>query len=169
MNVPSSSSVNGSYTYSVKTLGNYSNSGNSTSRTVYSYDDRSAPGAVTVNNATPDAGTNVTLSWNGAQDGGNYNAITGYDVYRATSPTGTYSLLTSVSSTSTSGSCSVTAPATMGSAYYYKVVTKCARTSSESSAYATVTAKVYTACSAPSVVTLNAAKLLTCTRSPGRR
>ncbi len=156
VNVPSSSSVNGSYTYSVKTLGNYSNSGNSTSRTVYSYDDCSAPGAVTVNNATPDAGTNVTLSWNGAQGGGNYNAITGYDVYRATSPTGTYSLLTSVSSTSTSGSCSVTAPATMGSAYYYKVVTKCARTSSsESSAYATVTAKVYTACSAPNVVMLN--------------
>jgi hypothetical protein len=158
VNVPSSSSVNGSYTYSVKTLGNYSNSGNSTSRTVYSYDDCSAPGAVTVNNATPDAGTNVTLSWNGAQGGGNYNAITGYDVYRATSASGTYSYLTSVSTTGTSGSCTVTAHATQGSSYYYKVVTKCAYTDSGySSAYATVTSKVYTACSAPTTVTLNGA------------
>ena len=156
--VPSSSTVNGSIAYSVKALANYSNSGNSTARTVYSYGGATAPSSVSVNNATPDAGTAVTLSWSGASGGGNYNAITGYDVYRATSASGTYSYLTSVSTTGTSGSCTVTAHATQGSSYYYKVVTKCAYTDSGySSAYATVTSKVYTACSAPSTVTLNGA------------
>ncbi len=154
--VPAHGTAGSSYTYTVYTLGTYANSGASVGRTVYTYGMPSAPTAISVSNATPDAGTNVTLSWSGA-GAGSFNEITGYQVYRATSAGGTYSYLGEVSTAATSGSMQVTAHATMGSAYYYKVYTIGARSSSAiSSAYAAVTSKVYTACTAPTAVTLAA-------------
>jgi len=155
--VPAHGTAGNSYTYMVYTLGTFSNSGASVGRTVYTYGVPSAPTAISVSNATPDAGTNVTLSWSGAGPG-SFSDISGYQVYRATSAGGTYTYLGEMATTATSGSMQVTAHATMGLAYYYKVYTVGARSNSTiSSAYATVTSKVYTACSAPTTVSLSAA------------
>ncbi len=155
--VPAHGMAGSSYTYTVYTLGTYANSGASVGRTVYTYGAPSAPTSISVSNATPDAGTNVTLSWSGA-GAGSFNDITGYQVHRSTSAGGTYSYLGEVTTAATSGSMQVTAHATMGSAYYYKVYTIGARSNSAiSSAYATVTSKVYTACTAPTVVAVSAA------------
>ncbi len=81
-----------------------------------------APTAVSVNATNVAPGANVTLSWSGASAGSS-NAITGYQVYRSTAAAGTYSLLTSVNTSAGSGSTTVAAPTTSGSAYYYKVLT----------------------------------------------
>ena len=154
--VPAHGTAGNSYTYTVYTLGTYANSGASTGRTVYTYGAPTAPTSVTVSDSNPDAGSNVTLSWLGAGVG-SYNAITGYQVYRSTYVDGTYSYLGEVSTTNTSGNMQVTSHATMGSAYYYKVYTVGARSNSAiSSAYAAVTSKVYTVCSAPTSVSLSA-------------
>lgn len=102
-------------------------------------------------------GASVKLSWSGAAAGTN-NAITGYHVHRATSANGSYSYLTEVSTSATSGSVDVTAPTTNGSSYYYKVYTKATQSdylwSAASTAYATLTC-YYTAPSAPTSVTIN--------------
>ena len=127
----------------------------------YAYTACSAPTSVTVSNSSPLAGESVTLSWSGAK-AGDLNPIYSYEVHRATSATGTYSLLATVKTSATSGSTTVTAPSTMGSSYYYKVKTigtldSTAYDSGLSSVYATVTAKTVTACSAPTTVTLSSA------------
>ena len=127
----------------------------------YAYTACSAPTSVTVSNSSPLAGESVTLSWSGAK-AGDLNPIYSYEVHRATSATGTYSKLTTVKTSATSGSTTVTAPSTMGSSYYYKVKTigtldSTAYDSGLSSVYATVTAKTVTACSAPTTVTLSSA------------
>lgn len=119
-----------------------------------------APTAVSVNANNVAPGANVTLSWSGAS-AGNGNAITGYQVYRATSATGTYSLLTTVNTSATSGSATVAAPTASGSSYYYKVLTVgtvSGYNSGQSTAYATLTC-LCTAASAPTSVTLNASLL----------
>ena len=153
MSVPAHSTAGSSYTYTVYTLGTYSNSGASSGVTVYTYGNPSAPTTVTVSNASPEAGSTISLAWRDAAAGG-YNAITGYKIYRATSADGTYSHLTTVSSSSTSGSCDVEAPGSMGGTYYFKVVTVGARSESGMSAYVSVTAKTYTKCSTPSNLAL---------------
>lgn len=150
-----------SYYYKVVTIGSVAGY-NSAQSSVYAtltctFSAPGAPSSVTVNNATPDAGGQVTLSWSGAAAGTN-NAIAEYQVHRATAAGGPYTLLQSITSTATSGSLAVTAHATMGSAYYYKVLTVGSLSNGALSAsYATVTSKVYTACTAPSTVTLNTA------------
>jgi len=154
--VPAHGTAGNGYTYTVYTLGTYANSGVSVGRVVYTYGTPTAPASVTVSDGNPDAGTNITLSWSGAGTG-SYNAIAGYQVHRATSAGGTYSYLGEVASTGTSGSMQVTTHVTMGSAYYYKVYTIGTRSNSViSTAYATVTSKVYTACSAPTAISLSA-------------
>lgn len=141
--------------YTVVSLGAYANSVASVARMVYTYSHPSAPTSVSISNFTPDAGTDVTLSWSGAA-AGSYNAIASYNIYRATSASGSYALLTNVTSTEASGSCTLTAPTTMGSSYYYKVQTVGVRSSSgQSSLYAAVTAKSYTACTTPGNVALS--------------
>jgi len=152
ISVPAHATAGSKYTYTVYTKGAHSNSGASAGRNVYTYGNPTAPTAISVTNSTPDAGVGVTLVWSGAA-AGSYNSISGYLIYRATSASGSYSKLTEIESTSTSGSCTVTAPSTMGSSYYYKVYTKGARSNSAiSSVYATVTAKTYTSCSAPTTL-----------------
>lgn len=81
-----------------------------------------APTTISLSGTGVAPGAKVQLSWSGATAGTN-NAITGYQVYRATSSGGNYSLLSTVSSTASSGSTTVTAPTTDGASYYYKVVT----------------------------------------------
>ena len=154
--VAAHSTAGSSYSYTVVALGTYSSSPASTARVVYTYSNPSAPTSVTVSNSSPDAGANVTLSWSGA-GAGSYNAIASYKVYRSTTSSGSYTLLTTVTSTATSANCSVTAPTSMGSSYYYKVETVGARSGSGmSSQYASVTAKTYTACTAPGSISLTA-------------
>ena len=105
-------------------------------------------------NAAPNAG--VTLEWSGATVGTN-NAIVGYEVYRAESEAGEYTLLTTVETSEPSGSTTVNAPAEDGKSYYYKVLAKGeleGYDSSVSSAFATLTC-TYSMPSAPSTVTVD--------------
>lgn len=128
------------YAYTVRTKGSYSNSAPSSAVYVYSYTDPVAPEAVYVNNANPNAGARVVLSWSGAAGGG-YNAIGGYRVYRSTEVNGVYTLVATVSSTQSYASCSVYAPATTGDVYYFRVETMGAHSGSgQSTSYAGVTA-----------------------------
>lgn len=112
-----------------------------------------APTAVSVASTNVAPGATVQLSWSGAT-AGTSNPITGYHVHRATSASGSYSYLTEVSTSATSGSVNVTAPTTNGSSYYYKVYTKATQSdylwSAASTAYATLTTK-FTAPTAPTV------------------
>lgn len=120
------------------------------------YSECGAPETVTVGAENAAPGAKVTLSWAGATAGEN-NPITGYWVYRATEPDGTYTLLTSVSSTATSGSLAVTAPTTNDSSYYYKVRTVCANSAYDSEisvAYATLTC-AFSSLTAPTSVAVN--------------
>ena len=124
----------------------------------YSYPigDPTPPTSVSVSNTNVGPNTNVTLSWSGAGAGVN-NAISGYHVYRSTSASGTYSFLTAVSTTATSGSCVVTSPPD-NSSYYYKVYTLGATgyNSAASGSYATLTT-TYTAPNPPTSVLVNGA------------
>lgn len=120
------------------------------------YEDRTGCGAPTKVTADPKSaapGNKVTLSWNGAEAGKN-NAITGYQIYRATHPEDEFSYVTTVGSSKTYGSAQVDAPATNGAAYYYKVRTlgSSGNYNSElSTAYATVTC-AYSQVGAPAEV-----------------
>ena len=117
----------------------------------------SAPTSVSVASTNVAPGASVQLSWSGAAAGTN-NAITGYHIHRATSASGSYSYLTEVSTSATSGSVNVTAPTANDSSYYYKVYTKATQNdylwSAASTAYATLTC-YYTVPSAPTSVTIN--------------
>lgn len=86
------------------------------------YSKCTAPATVKVNRSGVAPGAVVTLSWSGAKKGDN-NAISGYKVYRATSASGTYKLLDTITATATSGSMQVIAPSSMTGSYYYKVRT----------------------------------------------
>ena len=159
--VTAPTTANSSYYYKVQTLGTLSGYDSAQSDTyatlTCTVDACTAPTTLEVSNERVAPGVSVTLSWVGAAAGAN-NTISGYKVYRATSSSGIYSLLTSVSTTATSGSTSVTAPETKGSSYYYKVQTIGARSgydSEQSSSYATLTCS-YDTCSAPSTLTLSA-------------
>ena len=114
------------------------------------------PNSVTTNYASRIPGGSATLSWSGAGAGTN-NAITGYHIYRSTSAAGTYTYLTDVTTTATSGSVAVTASDTNGETYYYKVYTigtVSGFNSDISSAYASLKAEV-SACTAPTSVSVN--------------
>lgn len=105
------------------------------------YSKTGAPTTVKANATDVAPGAKVTLSWSGAA-AGDSNNITGYKIYRATSEDGTYSLLTSVGTNSTSGSTTVVAPSANGESYYYKVQTVGSASgydSSLSSVFGTVT------------------------------
>lgn len=122
------------------------------------YTNPTAPTAVSVASTNVAPGASVQLSWSGAAAGTN-NAITGYHIHRATSASGSYSYLTEVSTSATSGSVNVTAPTANDSSYYYKVYTKATQNdylwSAASTAYATLTTK-FTAPTAPTVKVNNA-------------
>lgn len=114
------------------------------------------PTSVSVASNNVAANASVKLSWSGAKAGAGVT-IKGYDIYRATSATGTYTKVTTVPTTATSGSVNVTAPSDNGS-YYYKIVTLSSVAgydSAQSSTYATLTCKI-TACGAPTLLSLAA-------------
>lgn len=114
-----------------------------------------APTKLTLGAESAAPGAKITLSWSGATAGEN-NSISGYNVYRATEAEGDYILLSSLSSTTTSGSLTVTAPTTNGSAYYYKVSTVGTLDGYDSDmsvSYATLTCS-YNAVGAPTSVSI---------------
>lgn len=155
-----SPSSNGSYTYKVKAIGSVSgfDSGYSEEITLTSkVTECEAPSSVSVDTSSVAPGAKVTLSWSGAKAGTN-NAITGYKIYRATGANNTYSLLTTVSSTSTSHSTTVTAPTANGSAYHYKVQTigTVGGYDSEQSSSSAELACSFASVGAPTVVKLSA-------------
>lgn len=116
-----------------------------------------APTSISVGNTTPDAGSNITLSWNGASVG-EQNPITGYQVYRATSPTGSYAQISAVTTSQTSGSIIVASPSAMGSSFYFKVLTVGTVTgynSALSSTYAGITSQTYSSTGAATVAISN--------------
>lgn len=128
------------YRYTVVARGTYANSAQSVACTVYSYTEPKAPTNIGVSSASVSAGARVKLTWSGAAAGG-FNAIKGYRVYRSTQVNGDPVILTSVSTTETTGSVTVNAPGTKGGVYYYRVETMGSYNGSGvSTAYASVTA-----------------------------
>jgi hypothetical protein len=120
--------VGTTYYYKIVTKSSISDSYNSYISTVYKAVTSTAtacsfPTTISSSTTTPVIGTTVTLSWSGAAAVTN-NPITGYQIYRATVYNGTYSLLTSVSTSSTSGSKSgIAIPASVGGNYFFKIKT----------------------------------------------
>ena len=104
----------------------------------------SAPTSVSLSSTSAAPGAGVTLSWSGAAAGTN-NAISGYHIYRRnTLVTTNYTHIASVTTTATSGSCTVTAPTVMGGKYTYAVYTLGAAgmNSGAASIYPTLTANI---------------------------
>lgn len=114
------------YYYRIKTLGTYGGYDSDLSdmavELVCSFAAVSAPTSVALASTNVAPSASATLSWSGASAGSN-NDITGYEVHRSTSPDSGYQLLSKVSTSETSGSVQVQAPATNGAAYYYRIKT----------------------------------------------
>lgn len=139
----------GLHTWTVRTIGAHSSSGDSSGVNCYAYSNPTAPTTVSVSNQTPVAGGTVTLSWSGAA-AGTYNEITGYHIYRSTASNGSYTYLSQVTTTSTSGSTTVDAPSAQGASYYFKVAPLGERANgSLSTSYAVITTKIVNPCLAP--------------------
>lgn len=145
--VSANATAGGNYAYQVKAIGVLSDSALSTAITVYTYSDPVAPDSVVADNPFPDAGTNTTIRWSGAQNG-SLNQIIGYRVFRAAAVGGTYTQLGADLGENVS-SLTVTAPGEMGASYYYKVMALGQRSNSALSDPVTVTAQTYTVPSAP--------------------
>jgi hypothetical protein len=106
----------------------------------------SAPTSVKITTPVTAPSADVRLYWSGAEVGDS-TAITGYSVYRATSESGSYALLGSVTTSATKGNMLITAPTAAGNSYYYKIVTLGdteVYNSSLSTAYAVLTAQTQT-------------------------
>lgn len=140
VNAPST--MGNKYYYKVYTIGarNY-NSGPSSvvSLTAQTYSAPSAPTSLSLSANNVAASATVTLSWSGAAAGTN-NPITAYKIYRSDAESGTYTLLTTVSSTATSGSTTVSAPSSTSSAFYYKIITVGTKSGFTESSYSSVIA-----------------------------
>lgn len=142
-------SAGNSDVYTIVSVGSRSNSGASAGRSVYAYTNPTPPNKVQISSDVVDAGATATLSWSGASNGSG-NAIQSYQVFRSTSAGGTYSAYgNAVSGTALA----VPAPSTMGESYFYKVRSNGQYSNSGlSDAYIELTARVYTAVSAPTNV-----------------
>lgn len=119
------------------------------------YSSPNPPRYVEISKSNTSPNGEVTLSWREASAGAN-NAISKYEIYRATSANGSYEYLGAVSTSSTSGQTTVKAPSTNGSSYYYKIKTigsVSGYDSDLSSAYATLTCS-YSAPSTPQNLTI---------------
>lgn len=143
------------YTYSVEPVGLYSSGAAVNAPAVYGYAACSAPTALSfsANNLIP--GGKANLQFSGAVGGGQYNPITGYDIYRSDTAGGEYSLLGSVVSSATSGSLEVTAKSNNGGAFYYKVLAKGQRLNSALSAASPALLCYYSDPVAPASLTLD--------------
>lgn len=148
--VVSHTTVGSSYYYTIYPKGKYSTGSGVKSPTYYSCSLPTLPKVFTSSPAIPDATTQFTISWSGANDG-TLNAITGYEVYKSSTLGGTYTLFASTSSLSTTD----TSHGTMGSSYFYKIKTIGASISSGLSNALTVTSQTYTVPNPPYTVLLS--------------
>ena len=121
--------------------------------------DPTAPTYVYTSSSTAAPGAQITLGWGGATSGDGAS-ITGYLISRASSSSGPYTSLYTVSSTQTYGATTVIAPTTNGASYYYKVAVLAmgvdgVSRKATSSSYASVTCS-YSSVTAPTSVKLSA-------------
>lgn len=140
--VSAPSTMGSKYYYKVYTIGarNYNSGASSVvSLTAQTYSAPSAPTSLSLSANNVAVNASVTLSWSGAAAGTN-NPITAYKIYRSDAEDGTYTLLTTVSSTATSGSTTVSAPASTSSAFYYKIITVGTKSGFTESTYSSVIA-----------------------------
>ena len=111
----------GSYYYKVKAIGSVSGYDSALSSAyavaAVTFTAPTPPTSVSTSASSARPSQLITLSWSGAQPGQNVN-IEKYEVYRATSASGSYSYISSTAGTSIS----VYAPSSAGS-YYYRVKT----------------------------------------------
>lgn len=77
----------------------------------------SVPGAPTILTAVPASGKGVQLSWTAPTDAGG-STITTYNIYRSSSPSSGFALVTTLAGTTTSYKDTTT---TRGATYYYEV------------------------------------------------
>ena len=127
-----------------------------------SFEEFTACGAPTALSCNPTLTTGkTTLTWSGAK-AGNANAITGYEVqYRESSDNatwGSWTALTTIESTETSGSISPNASSTPGNYRQFRIRTLGAAESSYYSGWKTSTNSVrrdFTACGAPTAFSCN--------------
>lgn len=111
--------IRGRITYSGVTF--YSGYTSNVTFTYNPYSNTGAPTTVSLDATQVYAGQNTVLRWSGAS-AGDSNPITGYLVQRSVDNS-TWSNLQTVTTTATSGNLTVTAHATMGSRYYYRIRT----------------------------------------------
>lgn len=155
MPVPAGENTGDTVTYSVETLGERSNSGKSSSISVYTYSAVTAPNNVSVSNLTPDSGESISVFWSGAESG-QYNKIKGYKVYKDLGLTGSYVLAASIESEETGGVFTEKAAEDMGIACRYKISTIGEfGESGMSDVYAEYITKSYGACTPPASITID--------------
>ena len=135
-----------SCTYAVRANGDHGNSSASSAVTLYTYSDVTAPRTFTASESKPHAGDTVTLSFSGAAAGTN-NPITKHELLKADSVDGTYAVVQTLTTSATSGSFSVTAPAS--GIDFYKVRTTGTRGAEQESS--TLSILVNTAPSKPQI------------------
>lgn len=82
----------------------------------------SAPTNINASNESPAPGTIITIHWTGASAGVS-NPITGYELWQSDAENGPYTLVTTISTTDTSGSTTQTMNLELGETSYYKVKT----------------------------------------------
>lgn len=107
----------GTHSWYVKTVGQYSGSPYSASVYCYTYSSPTAPAEVSISPSEVAPGESATISWSEA-DGGMFNSIVAYNIYRATSADGEKTLLVNITDLDDL-TYTVIAPDTNGSAYYY--------------------------------------------------
>lgn len=155
MPVPAGENTGDTVTYSVETIGERSNSGKSSSISVYTYSAVKAPNNVSVSNLTPDSGESISVFWSGAESG-QYNKIKGYKVYKDLGATGSYVLVASIESEETGGVFTEKAADDMGTACRYKISTVGEfGESGMSDVYAEYITKSYGACTPPTSITID--------------
>lgn len=155
MPVPAGENTGDTVVYSVETLGERSNSGKSSSISVYTYSAVTAPNNVSVSNLTPDSGESISVFWSGAERG-QYNKIKGYKVYKDIGATGSYVLAASIESEETGGVFTEKAADAMGTACRYKISTVGEfGESGMSDVYAEYITKSYGACTPPTSIIID--------------
>lgn len=122
VDLPCSSTEGGIISYRVYVKGTYGNAVASPSINLYRYTDVTEPTLVTATPENADPGVECRLDWSGAGVGSNNN-ITGYEIWRKADDENAFTLLTSVTSTSSSGSYTFNAPSEAGVVWSFKVRT----------------------------------------------
>ena len=98
----------------------------------------------------------VSLIWSEAEDGDavGYNTIVGYEVWKATTVDGVYSLLETIVTTDKGKSLAVISPSKIGDSFFYKIVTLGKETGNSERSAAVELKTNYTRPTAPTSVSI---------------